>query len=174
MPKRTIILLFLLLLVIIYWAFIEQGYKESASLIGKPAPDFSLKDEKGNRVALADYRGKVVLLHFWATWCAPCIEEFPLLNKFYKKFPEDQFALIAISMDEEGLPVIDKFRQQVPFDFTITLTKSPKVADEYGTYRLPESYLIDKEGKVVRKIIGPQNWNSPGWASEVRKLLNAN
>lgn len=170
MSKRTLFLLIVLLGIIIYWAYIQQGYRESSTLLGKPAPDFSLVDENGKTVQLKDYRGKVVLVHFWATWCPPCLDEFPLLNAFNKKFSKDQFALIAISMDED-MSAVKKFRYRVPFDFPIILAKSPKVADEYGTYKLPESYLIDKQGKVVKKIIGPQNWKSPRWEKEVKELL---
>ncbi|MBI2339562.1 MAG: TlpA family protein disulfide reductase [Deltaproteobacteria bacterium] len=150
MNKKILFLLVALLAVIIAWSYLKEGTNGGYSLVGKQAPDFSLKDEKGQKVALSQYRGKVVLLHFWATWCPPCVEEFPSLDRLVQKFDGAKFALIAVSVDEEGMEAVR----------------------EYGTYRLPESFLIDKNGKVTKKISGPQDWEHPRWEGTIGKMVN--
>lgn len=173
MNKKILFLLIALLGVIGYWSYIQQGTNGGGySLVGKPAPDFSLKDEKGNTIRLNRYRGKVVLLHFWATWCPPCVEEFPSLDKMVKKFDPAKFVLLPLSVDEEGINAIREFRKRVSFGFPVVLDSKADVADLYGTYRLPESFLIDGSGKVVKKISGPQDWEHPRWEGMIQKTID--
>ncbi|MBI4412240.1 MAG: TlpA family protein disulfide reductase [Deltaproteobacteria bacterium] len=171
MNRKSLFLLIALLAVIGTWSYFQQGTNGGDySLVGKEAPDFSLKDEKGNTVRLSGLRGKVVLLHFWATWCPPCVEEIPSLDKMVKKFDPAKFMLLPVSVDEEGADAIKAFRKRVSFSFSAGLNPKADVADLYGVYRLPESLLIDQNGKVVKRIGGPQDWEHPRWEEMINKL----
>lgn len=161
----------ILFVLIVSWFYLNEGRKNNLALVNKPAPDFVLKDEKGNRVRLSDYQGSVVLVHFWAAWCGSCVEEFPLLNAFYKKMAGSPFVLLAISMDEGGMEAVREFRKMISFDFNVLLNPDQSVAESYGTYALPDSYLVNRDGIIVKKIMGPQNWNDPKWEKQIRNLM---
>lgn len=169
--KRIFFLSVLLALTIFYWFYIQNGSQSHNAVIGQAAPDFTVKDEEGREVRLSDLRGKVVLLHFWATWCPPCVSEFPLLNELYGKLKNSDFVLLAVSMDEKGKKAIDAFRKKISFDFPVYLNPDQTIADLYGSYGLPESFLIDKQGVIIRKIVGPQEWNKASWEKKIRELF---
>ncbi len=171
MQKKIIFLTVLLGAIITYWFYLQSDYHAHLAVAHTQAADFSVKDENGKTVHLSDFRGKLVLLHFWASWCPPCVGEFPMINALYNSMPKDKFVLLAVSVDEDGIDAIKKFRTQVPFDFTVYLNPDQKIAEKYGTYGLPESYLIDQQGNIIQKIVGPQNWKSPVWKEKLNSLL---
>lgn len=120
----------------------------------KDAPEFSLKDADGRAVRLADYRGKVVLLNFWATWCGPCKIEMPWFIDFERKYKDRGFAVIGISMDEEGWQVVKPFITDMAVNYRI-LQGDDKTAQSYGGVdALPTTFLIDREGKVAHTLVG--------------------
>lgn len=155
---------------LLYGIFLWSEYRQTDEIVGQVAPNFTLQDEAGNKVSLTDHRGKVVLVHFWATWCPTCLDEIPLLDQLQKQFSSSPFVLLAISEDE-SFEDIEKFRKKVPFDFPVYLDEMQKATDAYGTYRFPESYLVDKEGIIVKKFVGPQNWDQPIWRAKIHELL---
>lgn len=166
---------------LLYWIYLtqnEQGFfgetlnaASSASLIGQKAPDFTVFDEKNSPLKLSDLKGKVVLLHFWATWCPPCASEFPTLNKFVNNFKDSDLVFVPVSLDENRGDV-EAFRKQVKFELPIYFDPDGgALADKYGTFRLPETYLINKKGIVVYKMIGPQDWSKPVWQQKIRETL---
>jgi thiol-disulfide isomerase/thioredoxin len=130
------------------------------------AKNFKLKNLDGQEVELESYRGKPILLHFWATWCPPCVDEMPELLKFAqvakKKWNLD---VLAISVDE-GVDLIRRFFDEkkiwpnTPLPFTILNNPDSTVAELYNVSGYPETFFIDKELKLVRKFIGPQKWGS--------------
>ena len=122
-------------------------------LVSEMAPDFALQDAAGNTHRLSDYRGKVVLLNFWASWCPPCKEEIPLLQEFARTYADQGFDVVGVAMDEEGWKSVKPFMEQMNIDYPIVLGEA-SVAKRYGTYAFPESYLIDREGRVVAKYSG--------------------
>lgn len=170
MSRRSLILIMVLAVAWYLWFVQPDDRKSGNGAVGKKAPPILLYDEQGQKISLSDFRGKVVLVHFWATWCAPCAEELPILDAFQKKMPSDQFALLAISEDEEERDV-DQFRKKIPFSFSVLFDSGQKTADAFGTYRLPESFLIDKQGVIVKKLSGPQNWTHPKWEKTIRELF---
>jgi cytochrome c biogenesis protein CcmG, thiol:disulfide interchange protein DsbE len=132
----------------------------------KPAPEFTVND--GQRtVDLGKYRGRVVVLNFWATWCAPCIEELPSLEAMQAQVPEVQ--LIGVATDEDS-GAYWNFLKQRPVRFLSVLDSAQKSNALYGSYRFPETYVIDKQGVVRRKFIGPQEWTSPEIEDYLKKL----
>jgi len=120
----------------------------------KPAPEFTLKDINGKSVTLSDYRGKVVLLNFWATWCGPCKMEIPWFTEFEQKYKSRGFAVIGISMDDDGWDSVRPFIEHTHMNYRVALGND-SVAQLYGGVdSLPTSFLIDREGRVVAVHIG--------------------
>jgi cytochrome c biogenesis protein CcmG/thiol:disulfide interchange protein DsbE len=125
--------------------------------LGRPAPNFTLT-EGSRSLQLSSYRGKVLVLNFWATWCPPCIEEIPSLNQLQREMP--QLVVLAVSVDEDG----DAYRQFLSdhrIDFTTIRDPQRRVNAMFGTSRFPESYVIDRDGRIRRKFISAQDWTSP-------------
>ena len=120
----------------------------------KQAPDFSLKDGDGRTVRLADYRGKIVLLNFWATWCGPCKIEMPWFMDFERRYKDQGFAVIGVSMDEEGWSVVKPFLEDLAVNYRILLGDAT-IAELYGGVEaLPTTFLIDREGRVAATHVG--------------------
>lgn len=171
--KRWILLFFLILLAGLSIWYVSKGYHPSPKE-GTFAPAFSLTNSSGKTYSLSDYQGKVVLINFWATWCHPCVSEMASLDRLYQKLKDKNFELLAISVDEGGWTEINEFLKKHPVNFPIVLDSDYIVADQYGTYRVPESYLLDTQGKIVDKILGAQEWDSPEMLSMIQKVLSNN
>ena len=120
----------------------------------KDAPNFSLKDEDGKTVQLSDYRGKVVLLNFWATWCGPCKIEIPWFVEFERTHKDEGFAVVGISMDEDGWPAVKPFISDAGINYRI-LMGNDSIAQLYGGVdSLPTTFIIDREGRIHAKYLG--------------------
>jgi cytochrome c biogenesis protein CcmG/thiol:disulfide interchange protein DsbE len=140
-----------------------HGAKPSS--IGKPAPDFTIQDGE-HSISLAQYRGRIVVLNFWATWCPPCIEEMPSLVQMQKKFKNSGVTVLAVSVDEDP-DAYHKFLKDHGIDLLTVRDPAPKtdlgvtapVASRYGTFKFPETYIIDRRGVIQRKFIGAIDWN---------------
>ena len=127
----------------------------------KAAPDWQLSDVNGKPLKLSDFRGKVVVLDFWATWCPPCRDEEPSLRKLARAMDPGTFQLVAVSVDEGGWPAIDKFFAGNSPPYAVALDREARISQTYGTTRFPESYLVDSSGTLRLKFIGPRNWSDP-------------
>lgn len=125
--------------------------------LGTPAPDFSIADGR-RTVDLRNYRGKVVVLNFWATWCPPCVEEIPSLDALQRRMP--QIVVLGVSTDEDAA-AYQEFLKEHPVGFTTVRDGSQTSNTRFGTLRFPESYIIDRNGVIRRKFIGPQEWTTP-------------
>ncbi|HUQ94828.1 MAG TPA: TlpA disulfide reductase family protein [Bryobacteraceae bacterium] len=120
----------------------------------KPAPEFSLKDADGRTVKLSDYRGKVVLLNFWATWCGPCKIEIPWFTDFEQKFKDRGFAVLGVSMDEDGWDTVKPYIEDRKVNYRVVMG-SDEVADIYGgVTSLPTTFLVDRQGKIAGIHVG--------------------
>lgn len=128
--------------------------------VGDLAPDFQLEDTKGNKVSLSDLQGKVVMVNFWATWCPPCIEEMPSMERLHEVMAGDDFVMLAINTEQNGRTVVPEFLKKTPYTFPILYDDKGVVQKLYGVYKFPESFIVGKDGKVVEKIIGPLDWSS--------------
>jgi cytochrome c biogenesis protein CcmG, thiol:disulfide interchange protein DsbE len=139
----------------------------STGLTGKTAPDFTIQDFQ-RTVSLHDYRGKVVLLNLWATWCPPCIEEIPDLNRLQNRMG-DKISIVAVSYDDtEG--AYKQFIQDHKLDFLTVHDRDHKLKDLYQPTGPPESYVIDRSGRILRKFIGPQHWGDDDFLRYLNKL----
>jgi peroxiredoxin len=120
----------------------------------RPAPDFSLKDENGAAVKLSDYRGKVVLLNFWATWCGPCKIEIPWFVEFESRYKDQGFAVIGVSMDEGGWDDVKPYLRRVNVNYRILLGNDEVAMLYGGVEALPTSFLIDRDGRIASVHVG--------------------
>jgi len=118
------------------------------------APDFTLQDISGKEVSLSDFKGKVIILNFWATWCPPCRKEIPVFIELYKKYKDEGLVIIGISLDREGEKVLIPFVKKFGINYPV-LIGTKKVVDAYGGIRgIPTTFIIDKKGKIRKKHIG--------------------
>ncbi|MGE0761803.1 MAG: TlpA family protein disulfide reductase [Bdellovibrionales bacterium] len=127
-------------------------------------PDFELEDLNGNRVKLSQFADRTVILSFWASWCDPCVAEFPSMVKLVEHF-KGQVVLLAVSADKSKADIesfLKPYANKLPKDCVIVWDKERKVAEQYGTEALPESYILSKGLKIVRKVAGSEDWYSPG------------
>lgn len=141
---------------------------------GSPAPEFALPVPGAADVSLAQLRGRVVFVNFWATWCAPCREEAPSLERLYQSLAGDGFELLGISIDaEDAGPAIEAFRSEYGLTFPIPRDPQKRVYGAYQASGVPETFLVDREGRVLERFVGPQNWDDPRYAREIRRALAA-
>ena len=137
---------------------------------GSVAPEFTVKDLDGKDVALSSLKGSVVLVNFWATWCPPCKEEIPSMIKLNQAMTGKAFRMLAISIEEGGKEAIDSYfkgRRDLP----TYLDTEAKVSQLYGTTGVPETFIVDKQGIIRKKIVGGIDWNSPEVISYLDELL---
>ena len=132
--------------------------------VGQKAPDFVLEDLKGGSVSLGELRGKVVFLHFWATWCPPCLIELPALMRFVEGLDKGKYALLAVCVDNERPERIGDFLKSWGTEIPVYLDPGGSLARRFGTFRFPETYVLDHEGRVCRKVIGAGDWKMSKWA----------
>jgi len=128
---------------------------------GLEMPNFTFPDINGKEVSLSDHRGKVVLVNVWATWCPPCRQEMPSMQSLYEKFKDENFKILAVSIDSEGRAAVAPFMLKMNLTFPALLDPGETIRPLYGITGVPESFIIDKQGILVEKIIGPINWATP-------------
>ena len=135
--------------------------------VGLLATDFTLQDSD-HKVTLSQFRGQVVVLNFWATWCPPCVEETPSLVRMQEQMKGKGVTVVAVSIDEDA-GAYHRFLKDNGVNFLTVRDPYQKISALYGTFGWPETYIIDREGRLRRKLVGPVDWSSP----EVVQFLNA-
>jgi len=138
---------------------------------GDPAPEFRLRKLDGAFVSLSDLRGRVVMVHFWATWCPPCVEEIPTLDRLRRTSLGKDFEMLAVSVDEGGAGAVAPFLQKNGLNIPVLFDPGRDVAGLYGTYKFPETYLVDRRGVVRYKAIGPRDWTDPSNIQILRNII---
>jgi peroxiredoxin len=136
--------------------------------IGTSAPDFVVQDAD-RKVEIRDFRGKIVLLNFWATWCAPCVEEMPSLVQLQQRMKDKGVTVVAISVDVDN-DAYHKFLVDHKIDLLTVRDPDQKANNLYGTFKFPETYVIDRNGIVRRKFIGAVDWSQPEIVDFLTKL----
>ena len=129
--------------------FLAGCAKKQPAVARKTAPDFALKDSEGKNVRLLDYRGKVVLLDFWATWCGPCRIEIPWFTEMEKQKKDQGFAVLGVSMDDDGWKVIKPFMSEMKINYRVLLGNDQVAKDYGGLDALPTTFVIDRQGKIA-------------------------
>ena len=120
----------------------------------KPAPEFALKDANGKTVHLSDYKGKVVLVDFWATWCGPCRLEIPWLKEFQNKYKDKGFEVLGISMDDDGWAAVKPFVNELGINYRIVIGDDATAQNYGGVDALPTTFVIDREGRIAKIHVG--------------------
>jgi thiol-disulfide isomerase/thioredoxin len=135
----------------------------------QPVPDLQFEDGQGTTLSLADFRGRVVLLNIWATWCAPCRREMPTLDRLQAELGGPDFEVVALSIDRQGRRVVADFYEELGLrQLGIYLDPSGKAPRELNALGIPTTLLIDREGKEVGRLLGPAEWDSPEMADFIR------
>ncbi len=177
--KRLLKLFFWLPVVILIAAVVigalsglEKGRKKQPRpSIGEKARDFTFPDLEGNQVSLSDFYGKkVVFINVWATWCPSCRKELPTLQKLYEKFAGDDFEVLAVSIDAAGKKAVAPYMRKHGYTFPALLDTAGSIQLLYGTTGVPESFIIDKKGRVAFVEIGPGDWTEPKRQDLIRGL----
>ena len=150
---------------------IKKNFDEKKSSVGYLAPDFSLRNLKGNYESLDSYRGQVVVLNFWATWCAPCRVEMPSFEKLYRRYRSEGVAVLAVTLDKNAGPKIKSFVDEYELSFPILLDEKGEVERLYPSMTIPFTYVIDSEGRVVARVDGAKNWESNETFEAIEYLL---
>lgn len=136
----------------------------------KPAPNFTLKDANGKSVSLSDYKGKVVLLNFWATWCGPCGLEIPWFEEFEQQYKSQGFAVLGVSMDDDGWPAVKPYMEEHKINYRVLLGND-SVSQLYGGLdALPTTFIIDREGNIAYPHVGLIGKNE--YLNEIQSLLD--
>ncbi len=140
-------------------------------MVGKPAPDFTLVDRQGKTWTLSELKGQVVFVNFWATWCAPCREEMPSMQELHEKLPKDKFKMLAILNNDD--PVLaDSFAAKLGLTIPILDDQANTVGAKYGLTGVPETFIINKKGMVVRKYLGPAQWTATRYIEMLKQFID--
>ena len=134
------------------------------------APNFTLPNLKGKDVELAAYKGKVVFLNFWTTWCPACRSEMPSMEELWRKLERRDFILLAVSMDSER-PAVERFVKSGGYTFPVLLDPQSKVADKFGIMAIPTTFIIDKKGRIIEKVVGGRNWSSKEYLKKFEDII---
>ena len=143
-----------------------EAMKEQA-----PTPDFTLPNLDGKKVSLKEFRGKVVFLNFWATWCVPCREEMPAMEKLYQEFKEKNFVVLAVNVKDRKQEAVN-FVKELKLSYPIVMDPDAQVGLLYGAWGLPTTYLIGSKGEGLARAWGPAEWDSPAARNLIKELLD--
>ncbi len=152
----VIMILFVAIVAFVLWNFLfqrENAFLKAEDLLNKSAPEFTVQSLDGKTRSLTDYKGKPVLLNFWASWCAPCRSEMPLISKKMDKYEKDGLTVLAVNLAESP-QTIRAFVKEYDIQFPILLDAESTIANAYGIDPIPTTFFIDRKGKVARIYIG--------------------
>lgn len=141
---------------------------------GARAPNFTVASvATGDSVPLREYRGRVVLLNLWATWCPPCEQEMPSMERLYQELGPQGLEVVAISIDQLAPDAVRQWADERGLSFTVLHDRSGRIQQVYQTTGMPESFVVDREGVIVKKVIGATEWDHPAQKALFRRLLAA-
>lgn len=164
------------LLLIVAYGLVTRGPADphdTLPRVGQPMADFTLSDLQGNTVQLSALRGKVVFINVWATWCPPCVEEMPTIQRLHERLHSRGLETLAVSLDALGAQVVAPFMRDYRLTFTALLDSKGTIERLYRTGGVPESFIVDKQGRLVEKIVGPRDWAHPQVLAMFERLLAA-
>ena len=168
----TSILLFFLMILPACQQEPASEAKPTAPEAGLLAPDFTLRDLEGKQVRLSQYRGKVVLLNFWATWCAPCRLEMPTMEKAYRKYKDQGFEVVAVSVDAGPKSAVLQFLQEFGLTFQVLLDPHMDILHQFHSFSLPTSVVIDRRGVIRSRELGYRDWTDQESTKLITGLLD--
>ena len=163
--KGSLAVLFVCFVALLYSTFHERLIN-----VGDRAPNFSINADNGRAVTPANFGGKILLLNFWATWCAPCVNEIPSLNQLQSRFRDRGLVVLGVSVDKDEA-AYRQFVNRFRLSFLTARDPEQKINNDYGTVQFPETYIINAQGQVIDKIIGEANWTEDKMVNHVQSLL---
>ncbi|HEX7787373.1 MAG TPA: TlpA disulfide reductase family protein [Methylomirabilota bacterium] len=180
--RASLLVALLLVFAALVWAWLPSRESNSAedpvaalSLIRpkpvKEAPEFQVRTPDDRTIRLADLRGKVVFLNFWATWCEPCREEMPSMERLHRAYKDRGLVVLAISLDAQGASVVNPFVRKFALTFPIGLDPKMAVRETYGVWAVPSTFIIDKHGKRVLFANGAREWDGKAAHAVIESLL---
>jgi peroxiredoxin len=152
--------------------FTAGMFREKVVVAGDRAPDFEIRTDDGRTLTRSDFGGKLLVLHFWATWCPPCVREFPSLSAFQKQFAGQGVVVVGVSVDQNAKAYHD-FLKRMNVSFATARDPEARISANYGTFQFPETYIINQDGKVVEKVISNADWTDPERVSVIKALLGS-
>jgi peroxiredoxin len=173
--SRVVVALLALAAVLVPGLVFAEDPVAALSLIrprpAKEAPDFQVGTPDGSTLRLADFKGKVVFLNFWATWCEPCREEMPSMERLHRAYKDRGLVVLAISLDVQGASVVKPFVKRFALTFPIGLDPKMAVRETYGVWAVPSTFFIDRKGKRALFANGAREWDSKAAHAVVESLL---
>jgi len=154
------------LLLVAFVYVIYAAIHERVVVAGDTAPDFQINTDSGRSVSVPNFGGKLLVLNFWASWCQPCVEETPSLSQFAAEYANKGVVVLAVSVDKDEKAYRNFVQRFRPAFLT---ARDLKIHEDYGTFMYPETYIIDAQGRVVKKIAEGADWSAP----EVRQYVNS-
>jgi peroxiredoxin len=155
-------------LLLVFFSLVQAA--EQAKL-NASAPDFSLPDLAGKELSLSALKSKVVILTFWSIYCQPCRQEMPMMDTLYQKYRNEGLEVIGVNIDRDPLESIQNFVKENHLSFPILLDRERKVMRTYRAHFLPSTFLVDRSGKIVDKVVGFRDWSAPEHQGSLEKLL---
>ncbi len=149
---------------------VADSLREKVVGVGDRAPAFTIVADNGRQISSADFGGKVLVLNFWATWCPPCIDELPSLDAMARQLAPKGVVVLGVSVDRNAA-AYERFRKQAKIGFLTARDPEARISSSYGTFKYPETYVIDSRGRVRQKHIGPRNWLEPELIQSIESLL---
>ena len=150
--------------------FVFDSIRERIANVGDNAPGFKINTAVGKSMTEKEFGGRVLVLNFWASWCPPCKEETPSMNQMAQALGPKGLVVLGISVDENE-QAYQRFLASEQVSFQTALDPTGAISADYGTFKYPETYVISREGKVLRKYIGPRDWSSPDILKDLESLL---
>lgn len=144
--------------------------RERVVTIGDSAPDFAIRTDNGKTISTSEFGGKLLVLNFWATWCPPCVQEIPSLNRFHQAMSGSGVVVLGVSVDKDE-KAYRALLARANVTFPTARDPEQKINADFGTFKYPETYVIDAKGKVLRKFIGKYNWDEESMISDIKSLL---
>lgn len=173
MKTKTLILLIIILFgasVVFY--ILRHQQAPSTTRVGLPAPDIELTNSNNDKLKLSGLRGSVVFVNFWATWCPPCIDEMPSIERLSRYLAgNSKFKIVTIFYNDDMNKVL-RYMKEMNYTFPVYLDSGGDAAEKFGITGVPETYIIDKKGILRNKVIGPSEWDSPYVIEALSKLMN--
>jgi cytochrome c biogenesis protein CcmG/thiol:disulfide interchange protein DsbE len=163
--KAAIFVLTAVLVFVLY-----RSIHERVISVGDSAPDFTITADNGRTITAENFGGRLLVLNFWATWCQPCVEEVPSLDQFAQEMAGSGVVVLGVSVDKNPKLYHD-FLTRSHVSFMTARDPDAQISADYGTFKYPESYIIDSKGKVVQKIIGATNWTDGSMVNAVKSFL---
>jgi len=150
---------------------ISEKFDQEKSLAGYLAPQFTLRNLKGNLVSLNSFKGQVVVLNFWATWCVPCRIEMPAFENLYRRYRSQGVTVLGVSLDKGSDGKVKKFVEEYQLSFPILMDSDGKAEKLYPSVSIPFTFVIDKAGRIVARVDGAKNWESKETFDAIEYLL---